>query len=100
MKKPRKEMRAEELKKLLYNRVVLLGCGHRFCLRVRQLNADRERLERALQLLRESGMPNYFGEQRFGRDYSNLAQVELLFEGRLRKIDRRLRGLLISAARS
>jgi hypothetical protein len=32
MKKRRKEMSPEELKDFLSNRVVLLGCGHRFCL--------------------------------------------------------------------
>jgi tRNA pseudouridine13 synthase len=74
--------------------------GNRFRMRVRELQADRTALEARLHLLREGGMPNYFGEQRFGRDYSNLAQAHLLFQRKLRRIDRKLRGLLISAARS
>ena len=74
--------------------------GNRFRLRVRQLQAHRQTLEQRLQLLRDSGMPNYFGEQRFGHDYANLAQAEALFERRLGRVERKLRGLLISAARS
>jgi tRNA pseudouridine13 synthase len=74
--------------------------GNRFRLRIRALNADPQNLEQRLQQLRGSGMPNYFGEQRFGREYANLAQAEALFERRLGRVERKLRGLLISAARS
>jgi len=74
--------------------------GNRFRLRIRRLRADPGHLYQRLQQLRSSGMPNYFGEQRFGRDYANLAQVHALFERRLGRVERKLRGLLISAARS
>ncbi|MCM8854482.1 MAG: tRNA pseudouridine(13) synthase TruD [Candidatus Thiodiazotropha sp.] len=74
--------------------------GNRFCLRLRQLNADPKQIEQRLQQLRDRGMPNYFGEQRFGRDYSNLTQSDQLFSGRRHHIDRQLRGLMISAVRS
>jgi len=74
--------------------------GNRFVLRVRRLQADLQMLEQRLQQLRDEGMPNYFGEQRFGHDYANLAQAQALFERRLGRVERKLRGLLISAARS
>jgi tRNA pseudouridine13 synthase len=74
--------------------------GNRFRLRVRALQADRDDLEQNLRQLRDSGMPNYFGEQRFGHDYANLDQAEALFERRLGRVGRKQRGLLISAARS
>jgi len=75
--------------------------GNRFTIRLRGLDADREALNRRLERLRAEGMPNYFGEQRFGRDYQNLNQFDLLLgDGKRRKIDRNLRGLLISAVRS
>ena len=74
--------------------------GNRFRLWVRELKADRQALERRLQRLRDCGMPNYFGEQRFGHDYANLDQAQALFERRLGRVERKLRGLLISAARS
>ena len=74
--------------------------GNRFRLRIRRLRADPRMLEQRLRQLRDSGMPNYFGEQRFGHAYANLAQAQTLFERRLGRVDRKLRGLLISAARS
>ncbi len=75
--------------------------GNRFTIRLRGLETDREALNERLDRLRSTGMPNYFGEQRFGRDYQNLNQFdELLGDGRRRRIDRNLRGLLISAVRS
>ena len=43
-------------------------------------------------------MPNYFGEQRFGRDGGNVALAEALFEGR--RLPREQRGIALSAARS
>jgi tRNA pseudouridine13 synthase len=45
-------------------------------------------------------MPNYFGEQRFGHDYSNLDQADRLFSPTRPRLNRSLRGLVISAARS
>ncbi|MDJ0806709.1 MAG: tRNA pseudouridine(13) synthase TruD [Gammaproteobacteria bacterium] len=74
--------------------------GNRFRLLVRELNADGHALQARLQGIREAGMPNYFGEQRFGRGYANLHQVDELFKRRLGRVDRKLRGLLLSAARS
>ena len=74
--------------------------GNRFCLTVRQLQADRGGLEARLQRLRHQGAPNFFGEQRFGHGYGNLAQADAMFAGSAGRLDRKLRGLLISAARS
>jgi tRNA pseudouridine13 synthase len=74
--------------------------GNRFTLTIRELDADAASLEQRLLQLRSSGMPNYFGEQRFGHDYANLQQADALFGSRLGRIERKLRGLLISAARS
>jgi tRNA pseudouridine13 synthase len=75
--------------------------GNRFRIRLRALQADREALNGRLQQLSRDGMPNYFGEQRFGHDYQNLRRFdELLRNGQRRRIDRHLRGMLISAVRS
>lgn len=47
-----------------------------------------------------SGVPNYFGEQRFGRDGNNLREAhQILVEGK-RYRDKQKRGLMLSAARS
>lgn len=74
--------------------------GNRFRITLREVDADEHALERRLQLLQAEGMPNYFGEQRFGHEYQNLARFGELFGSGRRRIDRQLRGLLISAARS
>jgi len=74
--------------------------GNRFRILLRELKADRLLLEERLETLRATGMPNYFGEQRFGHDYQNLHRFSEFLSNRRRRIDRQLRGLLISAGRS
>lgn len=74
--------------------------GNRFRIRVRGIEGDRRQAERRLAVLAASGVPNYFGEQRFGRDYGNLAQAQRLFDGSLKRISPHLRGLYLSAARA
>ena len=46
------------------------------------------------------GVPNYFGAQRFGRNYSNLEQAEKLFARPRYKLAKHKRSLYLSAARS
>ncbi|MCB9175814.1 MAG: tRNA pseudouridine(13) synthase TruD [Caldilineae bacterium] len=61
---------------------------------------DRQAVEARLTALRERGLPNYFGPQRFGHGGGNLPRALAVFEGRLRERDRFKRGMYISAARS
>ena len=49
--------------------------ANRFELRVRDLRGDRGAIEACLAAIREHGVPNYFGPQRFGRDGSNLRRA-------------------------
>ncbi len=72
--------------------------GNRFVLTLREVQGDREAAEQRLQAIAEHGVPNYFGEQRFGRGGRNVARALAMFEGQ--RVDRKTRGLLISAARS
>jgi len=74
--------------------------GNRFRLTLRECRGDPSGLEARLALIRERGVPNYFGPQRFGRDGANLDKARALFEGRMRVRDRKLRGIYLSAARS
>jgi tRNA pseudouridine13 synthase len=74
--------------------------GNRFTIRLREASGDRDALKRRLLEIRERGVPHYFGEQRFGRGGDNLRKLHALLDGRLRRVKRRLRGLLISAGRS
>ncbi|MCP1374956.1 tRNA pseudouridine(13) synthase TruD [Dyella lutea] len=72
--------------------------GNRFVIVLREVQGDREVAERILQQMTARGVPNYFGEQRFGREGGNLDQARAMFAGR--RVDRDKRGLLLSAARS
>lgn len=72
--------------------------GNRFVIVLREVRGDRETAERVLQQMSARGVPNYFGEQRFGREGGNLAQARAMFAGR--RVDRDKRSLLLSAARS
>ncbi|QBL08783.1 tRNA pseudouridine(13) synthase TruD [Rheinheimera sp. D18] len=68
-----------------------------FKIRLREVSNAADVLKRAELLL--DGVPNYYGEQRFGINGGNLVLAEQLFSGQS-ITDRKLRGLALSAARS
>lgn len=72
--------------------------GNRFVLVMRDVKGDKTRAEEILQAIVARGVPNYFGEQRFGREGGNVAQARAMFAGR--RVDRDKRSILLSAARS
>jgi len=72
--------------------------GNEFILRVREWRGDKDLLEQQLEQIKSQGVPNYFGEQRFGREGGNIQRALSLFSGE--KVARNLRGLYLSAARS
>lgn len=72
---------------------------NRFTIIVRELKGDSGELGERLAAVAARGVPNYFGEQRFGRGFGNLERAQALFEG-ARERDRHKRGLYLSAARS
>ncbi|MFK3650550.1 tRNA pseudouridine(13) synthase TruD [Lysobacter enzymogenes] len=72
--------------------------GNRFVLTLREVEGGREAIEQRLQRVAAEGVPNYFGEQRFGRDGDNVANALAMFAGR--RVRREQRSLLLSAARS
>ncbi|MBF0285584.1 MAG: tRNA pseudouridine(13) synthase TruD [Magnetococcales bacterium] len=75
--------------------------GNRFVVRLRGVEGERGRGEEAAAWLLRHGVPNYFGEQRFGRDGDNAAQGRRLLSGeRMPRLDRHQRGILLSAVRS
>jgi tRNA pseudouridine13 synthase len=74
--------------------------GNYFRLTLRDCRGYLGGLEQRMALIRERGVPNYFGPQRFGRDGANLGKARALFEGTLSVRNRKLRGLYLSAARS
>lgn len=72
--------------------------GNRFGLLLREVHGGRAAIDARLQAIAEQGVPNYFGEQRFGRAGDNVAQALAMFAGR--RVRREERSLLLSAARS
>lgn len=70
-----------------------------FRLRISDLQSDADSLQQRLQKIAALGVPNYFGEQRFGRNGNNLTMAQgLLVEGkRYKKSDH---AMALSAARS
>lgn len=83
-----------------HNRKLQRGAlaGNRFGLVLRQVEGAPEAIEARLQALAAHGLPNWFGEQRFGRDGGNVAAAIAMFQGRRVRKDQR--SLLLSAARS
>ncbi len=73
---------------------------NQFSLVLRRVDGDTSDLERRLQRVAAQGVPNYFGEQRFGREGNNLEKAHAMFAGEIRIRDRHKRGLYLSAARS
>jgi tRNA pseudouridine13 synthase len=74
--------------------------ANRFELLIRHLQGDREQLETRLQQVREQGVPNYFGEQRFGRGGGTLEQALRWMDSGGRKVSRNKRSLYLSVLRS
>lgn len=82
--------------------------ANEFCIRASSLKlvdddllqSVEEILVQRLTEIKSSGVPNYFGEQRFGRNVNNMRQAvgALVHDKRIK--DRNLRGLLLSSARS
>jgi len=72
--------------------------GNQFILKIRDWKGNKELLEQQLNRIKEQGVPNYFGEQRFGREGANINKALALFAGA--KLSRNLRGMYLSAARS
>jgi len=90
---------------------VLQTCRHNRKLRQGQLSFNRFRLmlrncrnldvhafEQRIEAIKSTGVPNYFGAQRFGRDAGNLDLV--LARPELRRLGRESRSFAISALRS
>lgn len=90
------------LSSIRHRRKLRLGAlkGNRFRLLLRQLSEPASKLESRLSLIRQQGVPNYFGTQRFGHAGNNVVRAEQFFADPRAIRDRDLRSLLLSTARS
>jgi tRNA pseudouridine13 synthase len=72
--------------------------GNKFTIILRDVEGDRAGADARIAVIAHGGVPNYFGEQRFGRGGANVERALKMFEGR--RVQRHERSLLLSAARS
>jgi tRNA pseudouridine13 synthase len=72
-----------------------------FVIRLRDIQTDdRAELEQRINAVFTFGVPNYFGEQRFGFNGNNLSEADDILVGGKRYKDKQKRGLMLSAGRS
>ena len=72
--------------------------GNRFDIVLRDVRGDEQALLQRAELIAKRGVPNYFGEQRFGRDGRNIDLARQMTTGR--RMPRQQSSLYLSAARS
>ncbi|MDH3747242.1 MAG: tRNA pseudouridine(13) synthase TruD [Gammaproteobacteria bacterium] len=70
----------------------------RIALRGEDMDASAAALHERIDRIGKAGIPNYFGEQRFGRDGGNLNLAKAMFGGK--RLRRDARSFALSAARS
>ncbi|UBX49626.1 tRNA pseudouridine(13) synthase TruD [Providencia alcalifaciens] len=73
--------------------------GNQFEVTLRDIT-DTDDVEQRLQKVADLGVPNYFGEQRFGRDGQNLVQARRWANQEITVRERNKRSFYLSAARS
>jgi len=91
----------EILKTCRHNRKLRRGSlrGNQFSLIIRDVEGDASDFEQRMNIIKQDGVPNYFGDQRFGIDGKNLEKAKIMFGGKREK-DRFKRSIYLSAARS
>lgn len=72
--------------------------GNAFRIVVRDVTGERAAFEQRIAAIARAGVPNYFGQQRFGRGGGNVERARAMFAGS--RVQRHERSLLLSAARS
>jgi len=94
------------LQSFRHNRKLQRGAlkSNTFKLVMRELSDTSDKafdsLNQRCEIIAAQGVPNYFGEQRFGRGFNNLDQAAKVFSNPRFKISKHKRGLYFSAARS
>ena len=89
-----------------HNRKLQRGAlkSNRFTITLRELSDTSDKtfdlLQQRCELIAEKGIANYFGPQRFGRNYNNLNQAIKLFSNPRSRLPRHKRSIYLSASRS
>lgn len=75
--------------------------GNRFSINLYDVDAiDAGKIEKVARKIAKSGLPNYFGYQRFGRDEGSIEQAREMIKGELFIEDAKLKNFLISVYQS
>lgn len=90
------------IKSKLHSRKIKTGQleANQFEIVIRDIVGDKNEIEQNIQNIIESGVPNYFGPQRFGHDMSNIQKAQDWFSGTYKVKQRNLKSLLLSTSRS
>lgn len=75
--------------------------GNKFYIRIKKLNKiNSNKIQNVIKIILDSGMPNYFGFQRFGNDGDNYNDGKALLQNKLKIRDKKISKFLISAYQS
>lgn len=92
----------EILRSVRHSRKLKRGAlrGNAFVIRLRAFAGDVAAADERLRVIAVRGIPNYFGEQRFGRDGGNMTAALAMLRGEGPRPERHVRSLYLSALRS
>lgn len=92
----------EVLEEVRHNRKVRVGTlkGNCFKIIIRNCVGDKAALDYTVSKIKEQGVPNYFGTQRFGRGNHNIERATAWFLGEIKPKARHQKSMYLSAARS
>ena len=91
------------LEKVRHNNKIRVGHlkGNHFEIRLKKvLGVQKDKLDSVLKWIKVHGVPNYFGNQRFGTDGNNWVDGKKLIEGKLKIRDRKTKEFLMGAYQS
>ena len=75
--------------------------GNHFKVRLKKvLGVQKDKLDSVVKWVKKNGVPNYFGNQRFGNNGDNWKEGKAILEGTLKIRDKKMRTFLINAYQS
>ena len=104
----------ERLKEFRHDKIKILGMqrhnnkirighlkGNHFKIRLKKvLGVQRDKLDSVLKWIKVNGVPNYFGNQRFGNSGNNWQEGKEILEGKLKIRNRKTESFLLNAYQS
>ena len=104
----------EKIKAFKHDKIKILGTyrhnnkirighlkGNHFKVRLKKvLGIQKDKLDSVLEWIKKNGVPNYFGNQRFGNSGENWKDGKAIMEGRLKIRDKKKKTFLLNAYQS